>query len=287
MYLAPLSRGCRATAQATAIALLAVLTLAAPAAFAAPANDGYAHAKSLRLGKTIKGSVTGATRQADEPRHARSLATHSVWYRLRTKRKMTVAVNTCKTSFDTVLAVYTGRSVHSLQVVNYNNNGCNSNGGGSRVTFQALKGVTYRIAVVGFASTGRFRIGAYRLEVPPNDYFADAAAVTVGQSVDGTTLNATRELGEPPHTYNRIHTVWFKLSVAAPTTVEVLACTADGVTIYTGNSLRSLTRVTPTANVSCGEQFSAQPGVVYRIVVESGGNGLGYRLVTRAVPPGP
>jgi hypothetical protein len=284
---APRSRGCRATVQVTAIALLGGLALAAPEAFAAPVNDGFANAKALRLGTTVKGSITGATKQAGEPRHARSLATHSVWYRLRTKRKMTVAVNTCNTGFDTILAVYTGRSLRSLHVVNYNNNGCNSNGGGSRATFRALKGVTYRIAVVGFAGTGRFRIGAFRLEVPPNDYFADAADVTVGESVDGTTLNATRELDEPPHTYHRLHTVWFKLSVAAPTTVEVLACTADGVTIYTGNSLRSLTRVTPTANVSCGEQFSAQPGVVYRVVVESGGNGLGYRLMTRAVPPGP
>ena len=115
-----------------AIAVFAALALAAPAAAAAPANDGFAHPKSLRLGQTVKGTITGATKQSGEPRHAHSLATHSVWYRFKTKRKMTVAVNTCQTSFDTILAVYTGRSVRSLHVVNHNNDGCNTNGGGSR-----------------------------------------------------------------------------------------------------------------------------------------------------------
>jgi hypothetical protein len=155
------------------------------------------------------------------------------------------------------------------------------------VTFRARKDVTYRIAVVGFVGKGKFRIGAFRLEVPVNDYFADAAAVAVGEELNGTTLDATRELGEPSHKFNRVHTVWFKLSVAAATTVEVLACAIDSVTIYTGNSLKSLTRVTPSADVDCGEQFLAQPGVIYRVALESGGRGDSYRLVTRAVTPVP
>jgi hypothetical protein len=268
-------------------ATLAVALLLTPAAFAAPANDNFANAKVLRLGKNVKGNVNGAGKQSGEPRHANSLATHSVWYRLRVKQAMTVAVNTCKASFDTVLAAYSGSSLRTLKVVQFNNDGCN-NGGGSRLTFRARKGVTYRIAVVGFVDKGTFRVGAFKLSVPPNDYFADAVPVNVGDSVSGTTVDATRELGEPRHRFNRAHTVWFTLSVTAPTIVEVGAgCEADGVTVYTGGSLTSLTPVSPTTDVTCGVQFTAQPGVTYRIVVEDGGLGRAYRLTTAAVTPSP
>jgi hypothetical protein len=287
MSLKARSGGRAAPAVLITAALLATLTLGVPETFAAPGNDDFAIAKVLRLGKSVKGGIDGATRQPGEPRHARSLARHSVWYRLRVKHTMTVAVNTCSASFDSVLAVYTGRSLHGLKVVQYNNDGCPGGGGGSRVAFQAGKGITYRIAVAGPTDKGRFRIGAFRLSVPLNDYFADAIAVTVGEAFSGNTVNATRELGEPRHRFNRVHTVWFKLSVPSPTLVEVSACGAEGVTTYSGGSLRSLKPVTPTASVQCGEQFQAQPGVTYHVALENGGVGTGYRLLTRAVPPTP
>ena len=280
-------RGRRAAVSVTAAALSVTLLFVVPAAFAAPANDNFANAKPLPLRKNVTGSINGATKQSGEPRHAKSLATHSVWYRLRVKRKMTVAVNTCNTSSDTVIAVYMGRSLHGLKVVQYNNDGCTRSAGGSRVTFQARRGVTYRIAVAGFADKGTFRIGAFRLSVPANDYFADAAEVTVGESVSGNTVNATRELGEPPHKFNRSHTVWFELFAPTTTLVEVTSCDIEGVTTYTGNSLRSLKRVTPTTSDRCGEQFQARSGVTYHIVLESGGVGTGYRFSTRAVTPTP
>lgn len=283
----PASRGRGATLSVAAAAFLATLMFVVPAASAAPANDNFANAKTLRLRQNVTGSFNGATKQPGEPRHAKSLATHSVWYRLRVERKFTVAVNTCNTSSDTVIAVYAGRSVRGLEVVQYNNDGCNRTARGSRVTFQARRGVTYRIAVAGFTDKGTFRIGAFRLSVPANDYFADAVAVTVGEGVSGNTVNATRELGEPRHKSNRVHTVWFKLSVPTATLVEVTACNIQGVTTYTGNSLRSLTRVTPTTSLPCGEQFQAQPGITYHVVLESGGVGTGYRFSTRAVTPTP
>jgi hypothetical protein len=281
------SPGLGATLSVAAAVLLATLIFVAPAAFAAPANDNFANAKTLHLGANVTGNINGATRQSGEPRHAKSLATRSVWYRLRVRRKITVAVNTCNTSSDTVIAVYTGRSLHRLKVVQFNNDGCNGGAGGSRATFQARRGITYRIAVAGFADKGRFRIGAFRLSVPANDYFADAVEVTVGEGVSGNTVNATRELGEPPHKFNRVHTVWFKLSVSTATLVEVTACNIQGVTTYTGTSLRSLKRVSATTSVHCGEQFQAEPGVTYHVVLESGGVGTGYRFNASAVTPAP
>ena len=117
-----------------------------------------------------------------------------------------------------MLAVYTGRSLGRLRKVEFNNNGC---GKRSRVTFTARPGRTYRIAVAGFAAGGAFRRSASRIRVPPNDDFADAPAMTLGEAFSGSTRNATRELGEPRHEFNGSRTVWFRLTVTAPTAVEV------------------------------------------------------------------
>jgi hypothetical protein len=259
-------------------ALLAV----APAASAAPKNDDFGDAATLRVGRTVSGNINGATSQRGEPRHANSLATRSVWYKLRARRRTTVLLSTCsRTTFDTVVAVYTGRTLRGLRTVEFNNDGCGSR---SRVTFTARPGKTYRIAVAGFTGSGSFRLSASRISVPPNDDFQDAVAMTLGDAISGTTRNATRELGEPGHQFNGSRTVWFRFTVAAPTVVEVSTCGASP-TVYTGSRVSALTRVAPITGSGCTEQFAAQPGTTYRIVAESGGSGGSYRFSTRAVTP--
>jgi hypothetical protein len=266
-----------------ALAAAAALLAIAPSAWAAPRNDDFGDAARLRVGQTIAGNVNGATAQRGEPRHANSLARRSAWYKLSASRRTTVLLSTCRTNFDTVIAVYTGRSLRGLRVVEYNNNGCRGNSG-SRVSFTARPGRTYRIAVAGFTARGSFRLSATRISVPPNDDFVDAVAMRLGDAVSGTTRNATRELSEPEHQFNGSHTVWFRFTVAAPTVVEVSTCNASP-TVYTGSSVRSLTRVQPISGGGCTEQFAAQPGTTYRIVAESGGSGGSYRFSTRAVTP--
>ena len=95
---------------AVAVALMsAVLLGSATSASAAPRNNDFGDAAALRVGKDVKGNINGAAKQRGEPRHADSLATHSVWYRFRSKRKVSVLLGTCSSSFDTVVAVYSGR----------------------------------------------------------------------------------------------------------------------------------------------------------------------------------
>ena len=265
-----------------ALAAAAALLALAPSAWAAPRNDDFGDAVRLRVGQTIAGNVNGATAQRGEPRHANSLARRSAWYKLSASRRTTVLLSTCRTNFDTVVAVYLGRSLRALRVIEFNNDGCAR--GGSRVTFTARPGRTYRIAVAGFTARGSFRLSASRISVPPNDDFADAVAMRLGDAVSGTTRNATRELGEPGHQFNGARTVWHRFTVAAPTVVEVSTCNA-APTVYTGSSVRSLSRVQPISGGGCTEQFAAQPGTTYRIVAESGGSGGSYRFSTRAVTP--
>lgn len=259
---------------------LAILALA-PTAMAAPSNDAFANAGNISAGKAFAGTVNGATKQRGEPQHANSLATHSVWYRFRAKRKVALGLDTCDSNFDTVLAVYIGRRLASLRPVEFNNDGgC---GGGSRVTFTARPGKTYRIAVAGFSDSGRFRLKVERVNTPPNDDFIDAAPITLGTPLNGTTRNATRELGEPRHSDNAPRTIWFRLRVAAPTTVELSTCSGGfaTLTVYTGRRLSNLTRV---EGDGCSVQFSAQAGTTYRIVAESYGGGRPVRVTSRAVP---
>lgn len=259
------------------VALSLILLAPAGAASAAPPNDDFGDAKPLRLGKNVRGNINGATKQRGEPQHASSLATRSVWYRFRAKRKVTVLLGTCQSNFDSVVAVYTGRRLSGLREVDFNNDGCGRTGAGSRVSFTARRGRTYRIAVVGFTASGRFTLTAERIFTPPNDDFADAVRVGLGQQLSASTRGATRELREPGHTDNAPHTVWFKVSVATQSPVHLRACnrSTPSLTVYTGSRVSALTRVT---GGGCDVTFTAQPGVTYRVVAEDFGAGGGFRL---------
>lgn len=265
---------------AVAVALMsAVLLGSAASASAAPRNDDFGDAPALRVGKDVKGNINGATKQRGEPRHANSLATRSVWYRLRAKSRVGVLLGTCSSSFDSVVAVYSGRRIAGLREVDYNNDGCGGSGTGSRVSFTARPGTTYHIAVVGFAPSGRFTLTVDRIFTPPNDDFVDAVGISPGGLLSASTRGATRELGEPPHTQNAPHTIWFKMSVTTQTEVHLSTCNGSRpiMRVYTGSTVRSLTRVGGDDN-GCEVTFTAVPGTTYRIVAEDDGSGGGFRL---------
>jgi hypothetical protein len=257
-------------------AAAAALLAAAPGAFAAPRNDDFGDAVRLRVGHDVRGNINGASKQRGEPRHAGSLATHSVWYRFRSRRKVSIVLGTCSTSFDSVVAVYSGRRLRGLREVDNNNDGCGF-GGGSRVSFTARRGKTYYIAVVGFTGSGRFKLTVDRIFPPPNDDFADAVRVAPGTGITASTRSATRELHEPRHDAGAPHTVWFKTSVSGPSVLHLNACngSSPSLTVYTGSSVSGLTRV---AGAGCSTTFSATPGVTYRIVAENSGSGGSFRI---------
>ena len=254
------------------------LLASASSAMAAPRNDDLADAIPLRVGRDVNGNVKGAGRQPGERLHGGSLATHSVWYRYRARRRISVQLGTCSSNFDTVIAVYTGRRVSRLRAVEFNNDGCGRTGGGSRVSFTARKGKTYRIAVAGFTGNGRFRLTADRIFTPLNDDLADAVALTPGSGISASSRGATRELNEPGHAVNGPHTVWFKLTLPAETPVTVNACNGSfpTLTAYTGSSMGTLKRVASTRE--CSVSFTALAGTTYRVVAENHGSGGSFRI---------
>lgn len=258
----------RRTARIVLAATGVVVSLAfsTSSAAAAPHNDNFGRAIPLKLGTRVHDNINGATRQRGEPRHADSLAARSVWYSFRATGKTTVILGTCTSSFDTVVAVYTGRTLRALRAVDFNNDGCGEDAGGSRVSFTARSGRTYRIAVAGFQPRGRFTLTVSRLNAPPNDDFVDAAPLALGSTLAGTLRNSTRELHEPVFV-GETSTVWFRLRTTRTRRVEVSACGSvpnPYLAVYTGRRLSRLRRIAGGSD-DCDVQFTASADVTYRI----------------------
>ena len=256
-------------------------------------NDDFRYAKALfGVTNSVNGINVAAIRQPFEPDHmplSGSLGENSVWYRWTAPVSGPVTVDTCTSSFDTALAAYTGSDlVDGLSQVADNDDACNvPNHRGSKIAFDAVADTNYHIAVAGVegglaASEGTFTLNlAY--DLPTNDNFANAQTFS-GNSVNGTTVGATRETGEPDHYTNPNdgpsfigeHTVWYSWTAPFTGQVEMNTCEDDPISsvlaVYTGSDLSTLNRVADDRNgclSGSGSRvtFDATEGATYRIAV--------------------
>ena len=116
-----------------------------------PLNDDFNWSIPLRGSSgTTTGTNLLATKQAGEPTHHPwgNRGGASVWWQWTAPSTGSVTVSTAGSTFDTVLAVYTGSTVDGLTWVASNDDDDGSSH--SRVTFNVTGGMTYRIAVDGF-----------------------------------------------------------------------------------------------------------------------------------------
>lgn len=127
-------------------------------------NDAFAQATPVALtgGRqaAVTGSNVGATLETGEPVHLSRLHRTSVWYSVVAPANGRMTVETVGSTFDTVLGVYQGASVGALTALGLNDDAV---GLQSRVSFTAVAGQTYHIAVTGFNGA----TGAVRLTVLP------------------------------------------------------------------------------------------------------------------------
>lgn len=127
--------------------------------FVGPANDDFERAEVLNgQDLALEGTTAGATRQAGEPDHYVTdppdsdfwEGDHSVWFRWTAPNSGPTTINTCIGDIDSILAVYTGSALDALTRVTDNNNDpscATKNPYGSKVSFEAVGGTTYDIAV--------------------------------------------------------------------------------------------------------------------------------------------
>ncbi|MDQ4097208.1 MAG: hypothetical protein M3144_04990, partial [Actinomycetota bacterium] len=142
-----------------------------------PANDDFSRAQVLSgAGGVANGSNVTATKEPQEPSHVATPGAASVWYQWTAPSSGTARFDTAGSSFDTVLAVYTGGALNALTVVAGNDDD-SSIAPQSWVSFSAASGQSYRIVVDGYAGA----IGAVRL----------SWALAGGGATGTTVLNVT------------------------------------------------------------------------------------------------
>lgn len=116
-------------------------------------NDAFANATIIH-GESYTSPAIGnvaATKEIEEPVHARNGGAKSVWWRWTAPRSGWVQVDTQDSNFDTVLAVYQGSTIFTLVEVASNDDAEHAAfKWKSRLNFSAVEGTTYSIAVDGF-----------------------------------------------------------------------------------------------------------------------------------------
>jgi len=116
-----------------------------------PANDFFTNSATLVTTSNITVLATNflATKEPGEPKHDGIAGGHSVWWNWIAPSNGTVIIDTSGSTFDTLLAVYTGTSVSNLTQVAADDNDDSRGVLTSRVKFLVTAGTQYQIAVDG------------------------------------------------------------------------------------------------------------------------------------------
>lgn len=258
---------------------------------AAPGNDLFAQAQLLSgSSASLAGGNVEATAETGEPSHAGSTARRSIWFRWTAPASASVTIDTIGSSFDTVLAVYTGSEVSILTLVMANDD-INYQAGNtqSRVTFNPIQGTEYAIAVDGYGgASGEVSLNLVQtLPAASNDAFANGQILPdASGSVTSSSIGFTKELGEPNHAGNSGGgSAWFQWTAPmnGSVTIDTLGSNFDTLlAAYTGASVSSLTLIKAnddidyaSGNAQSKISFTAQAAAAYRIAVDGYGGAKG------------
>ena len=253
----------------------------------APANNNFASAQAIsgNTGATT-GSNTGANKETGEPNHAGNAGGASVWYQWQAPASGTVTMRTAGSSFDTLLAVYTGSSVGALTAVAFNDDVANGVDRTSSVTFNATAGTTYRVAVDGYGGeTGSVALAWANVPVGPiNNNFVAAQVITgAGGTVSGVNFGATKEVGEPAHGGNAGGaSVWYQWQAPSSGNATFTTTGSSFDTLlgaYTGAGVSALTTLAGNddfnGSYASSVTFPVTAGGIYRIAVDGYGGSTG------------
>jgi hypothetical protein len=242
----------------------------------APPNNSFT-ASTLLTGGTAatNGRNFSATKEGGEPSHAGNAGGKSVWYRWVATATGPVTVSTAGSNFDTLLGVYTGSTVSGLTALASNDDdGAFTT---SRLTFAAVSGTTYRIAVDGKGGVA----GSIEIAINPgtNDHFANAFTLAGSSgNTSGSNRGATAEAGEPSHAGGpAANSIWYawNATLTGDAAFSTEGSTFDArLAVYSGASLAALTPVASAVgaglNVPATVNFHINSGTRYYIAVDGG-----------------
>lgn len=264
---------------------------------AAPTNDNFAGAKLLAGSSgSVNGTNVDATKEAGEPSHAANKGGASVWYRYVAAGNGVLTVNCA--GLDTLLAVYTGSSLATLELVAANDDRQSTSGGGisSLLHFGTQNSTTYYIAIDGKNhETDSFTLEYTFANSLSNDVFGTAisnggmSTVRALAQITGTNVGAGKEAGEPNHAGNPGgRSVWFRLPDGADfpramtfsVTARRVTNAAQGMktlmAIYTGTNVANLTPVASRQFTGFGTiTMTLLPNTDYYIALDGFDSGQG------------
>lgn len=289
------SSSCSGTSAATTVTLSASAscgaTFTASSTVSRPANDAFSAATAITgtSGSTTGSNING-TKETSEANHAGNSGGKSVWWTWTPSGSGSTTITTVGSSFDTLLAVYTGTAVASLTAVTSNDD-ISTSTLQSSVTFTATAGQAYLIAVDGYSAASGSIVLNWTQTVgtsgPANNAFSSAIALTSASgTTSGSNASATRETSEPRHAGNGGGaSVWWKITptAAGRVTVNTAGSSFDTLlAVYTGSSVSQLTTVTSNddtgATLQSAVSFTATAGTTYYIAVD-GYNGATGSIV--------
>jgi sugar lactone lactonase YvrE len=260
-----------------------------------PSNDDFQNVFELNgISGQKNHSNRDATKETDEANHAGIVGGRSLWYSWTAPRNDYFFFNTHGSSFDTILAVYTDSQVGDLLTTVIGNADDGGTGKTSGVTFRAVSGTRYYIAVDGYyGACGDVVLNWKIADRPSNDDFASATELTgaSGQSI-ASNAESTREIGEPAHAGNAgAGSVWWEY---VPSETVTCAINTRGSTfntllaVYTGSDTGSLTEIRSSDNDGSmpgisGLSFQAVSGSRYYIAVDGYDGDSGKIVLNRMV----
>ncbi|MDB6026257.1 MAG: hypothetical protein JWM68_2480 [Verrucomicrobiales bacterium] len=264
------------------ILLLLSLLWAHAASAQVPYNDDFTNRVSLSgTNATDVGSNVGATSEPGETSLGLDAAGKTIWWTWRATASGTTTIWQQTGSVPHLVGVCTGDSVSNLIVL----------ATGTNVSFTALAGETYCIAVDGFAgapSEGSIRLRLLQfVESPVNDMFTNATVLTgTNLSITGSSVKATRETGEPSFAVGASgKTVWWNWTAPAKGLLRLDTYPYQGVrlAVFTGEEVEALMLV-PMTNAPYSNMWRVNGGTTYRIGADAEGL-LGFSLKFDASPP--
>lgn len=244
-----------------------------------PFNDDFAGRPSFNSPNLrLRASTAGGTAESGEPAHGGIPAANSIWWEWTAPTSGAVTLSTSGSNYDTVLAVYTGNALGALTPVAANDN--DGNNATSRLTFTATAGTTYQLAVDGRNGTSGLTMLSLGT-TPANDNFA-SPVVLAGESTQLTATNAncSRETGEPRiGSFTGGTSLWYRWTAPRSGRFQVAAVSNDFdpiLTVYTGETLATLTAVDPALNLAANDKangavwtINAIGGVSYLVTIDA------------------